>query len=633
MQQIKTILNNNGYMVEIESLSKTCLKNVMSDLTVTPYRLDATKEEMDALKFTLYKYSECKKYIIIPRYYGIHKFGQPDTTEFEPEKIFTTFSQTLREKQIVVTRKCIKYMKKHGGGLLSVPCGFGKTVCALYIAQYLGLKTLVVVHKSFLLKQWKDRAKEFMNITDNRIGTIRQKECDVDDKDIVIGMIQTIAKKNYRDVFSQFGLVIYDEAHHVASRHYSKCLAKTGAKYTLALTATPYRGDGLIKIMYWFTGGTIYREKIKTDHNVIVKMIHYKSIDTKLFSNKRRWFRGKTRSDTNKMITNICKIKSRNDKIIEMVTHLRRTEPERKILILSGRKDHLEILKCGVDQDLKNDIDLGLIDQDEVFSCYYIGNTKPVDRQEAEDRGDIIFATYAMANEGLDIKHLNTVILACPKKDVVQSIGRIMRTILHSGSLRPMIIDIGDDVYGLNNWINVRNIVYTKCKYAIENYYLVDDDYKTSFEYDNIDINLGIDQLHHSDPIIHNIINNYNRSMISFKKDVELFRNLTNEIDEMILKNKINSQPHQNQLFVYPSIENKQYQILDNMYIDLPDIMYVEKLRERDFERKLLKDAENLEIINLDQDIELGCDDDDNIDVIISNFQKKIEIPSKKLFK
>ena len=199
--QVKKILNNNGYTIEINSLSKTDLKNVISDLTVTPYRLDATKEEMEASKFSLHKYSECGKYIIVPRYYGIQKFGQPDSVEFNPEKINVTFSQTLREKQIVVTQKCLKYMKKHGGGLLSVPCGFGKTVCALYIAQQLGLKTLVVVHKSFLLKQWKDRAKEFMNITDDRIGIIRQKECDVDDKDIVIGMIQTIAKKEYRDVF------------------------------------------------------------------------------------------------------------------------------------------------------------------------------------------------------------------------------------------------------------------------------------------------------------------------------------------------------------------------------------------------------------------------------------------------
>lgn len=631
--QVKTLLNNNGYMIELDSLPKTNLKYILSDLTVTPYRLDATKEEMEASKFSLFRYSECKKYIIVPRYYGIQKFGEPNITEFNPEKIFTSFSQTLREKQIVVTQKCIKYMKKHGGGLLSVPCGFGKTVCALYIAQYLGLKTLVIVHKSFLLKQWKDRAKEFMNITDDRIGTIRQKECDVDDKDIVIGMIQTIAKKEYRDVFSQFGLVVYDEAHHVASRHYSKCLAKTGAKYTLALTATPYRGDGLIKIMYWFTGGTIYREKMKTDQNVIVKMIYYKSTDTKLFSNKRRWFQGKTRSDTNKMITNVCKIKSRNDKIIEMVTHIRRTEPERKILILSGRKDHLDILKRGVDQEINKDIKNGLIDQDEVYSCYYIGDTKPIDRQEAEDRGDIIFATYAMANEGLDIKHLNTVILACPKKDVVQSIGRIMRTILCSGSLRPMIIDIGDDVYGLNNWINVRNIVYTKCKYAIEKYYLIDNDYKTSFEYDNIDISIGIDQLHHEDPFIHNMINNYNKNMISFKKDVELFQNLTNEIDEMIINRIPELNLHQ---FIHPPIINKDYQILDNLYTNLPDIMFVDKLKERDFERKLLKDAENIETINLDEDIELGNDDDDNIDLILSKMQKgrtNESVPSKKLFR
>ena len=124
---------------------------------------------------------------------------------------------------------------------------------------------------------------------------------------------------------------------------------------------------------------------MKSNHNVIVKMIYHKSTDKKLFANKRRWFNGKIRSDTGKMITNMCKIKSRNERIIEMVTHLRRTEPDRKILILSGRTDHLEILKKGVDQDINDDIHNGLLDQDEILSCYYIGDTKPADRQEAEE--------------------------------------------------------------------------------------------------------------------------------------------------------------------------------------------------------------------------------------------------------
>lgn len=221
------------------------------------------------------------------------------------------------------------------------------------------------------------------------------------------------------------------------------------------------------------------------------------------------------------------------------------------------------------------------------MSCYYIGDTKPAHREEAEERGDIIFATYGMANEGLDIKHLNTVILACPKKDVVQSIGRIMRTILSSGSIRPMIVDIGDDVQGLNNWIDVRNNVYTKCKHVVENYYLIDYDYKTSFEYDNIDVDICADQLHHPDTQIHNMINRYNKDMISFKKDSKLFRSIVSDIDRLI-KGKP-SEPEtinhviENKEYLYSVIENKEYQVLDDMYTDLSDIMFVEKIKSKGF--------------------------------------------------
>ncbi len=643
---IKTSLTHNGFLIERESLTKNQLKQIISDLTVIPYRLDATRDEMEASKFALYRYSDCNKHIIVPRYYGISKFGNPKEISFQPEQIELNFTQELRNKQKIVTAKCIKYMMKHGGGLLSVPCGFGKTVCALYIAHRLGLKTLVVVHKSFLLKQWIDRAKEFLGISDDRIGIIRQKVCDIENKDIVIGMIQTISKKEYKNVFIQFGLVIYDEAHHVASRFYSKSLFKTCAQYTLSLTATPYRGDGLIRIMYWFAGGTIYREKMKINKNVIVKMIHFKSTNKKLFALKKKWLKGKIRPDTGKMTTNICNIDSRNNKMIDMITHIRRSDPERKILILSGRKSHLEILKNGVDLEIESDVNKGIIDKDEICSCYYTGDTTPANRQIAEERGDIIFATFAMANEGLDIKHLNTVILASPKKDVVQSIGRIMRTILQSGSIRPMIIDFADDINAIGNWINVRNIVYKKCKYVVENYYLIDEQFKTSLEYNGLE--LTNEDIHHKDSYLNTIINNFNKDINSFKNDINVFRDLysfknnNNHND----KNYSLSDPNNNNNNInkydviddlyYPEYENKEFIVLDDLeYTNINDILFVDKLTENDFDIKLIKDAENAELINLEEDMKSDDSDDDEIAINLLDLKQKkhSDIPSKKLFK
>ena len=564
-------IDNNGYNVKISTLTQSAVQSTIKELTVMPQQIDM-KDNKD-LEFKLYRYDKTKEYLIVPRYYGIAHFGQPDVIKFDAEEIDIGFKQKLRDKQQIVAEKCIKYILKHGGGLLSVPCGFGKTVCALWIAQKLGLKTLIVVHKSFLLYQWIERAKEFLGIGDNQIGTIRQNVCDVDGKDIVIGMIHTIAKREYNNIFNTFGLVIYDEAHHVACKFFSRSLLKTSAQYTLALTATPYRNDGLIKVMYWFLGGTIYREKAKPNKNVIAKIFNYNSTD-KLFKTKQKWFNGRMSFDTGKMTTNICNVQSRNNKIIEIINHIRRTNPDRKILILSGRKNHLEILKNGVDIEIQSDQLMGRLDENETYSCYYTGDCNAMQRQEAETRGDIIFATYAMADEGLDIKHLNTIILASPKKDVVQSIGRIMRTILQAGDVRPMIIDIADELMAIKNWTKKRYNMYVECSYDIEEYHIMNDDILT-------------DNLIYNNKWISDTILRYNDSIKIFKNQMREYRRLG-------------------------GLDSGNYrceELKNNIYID--KILHVDKLTEKDFDTILLKDAE-YDTMDIMQDIELDMNQDMN---------------------
>lgn len=68
--QAKKTLNNNGYVIEVSSLSKTVLKNTIQDLTAIPYKLDATKEEMEAAELPLYRMSKCKEYITVPDIMG-----------------------------------------------------------------------------------------------------------------------------------------------------------------------------------------------------------------------------------------------------------------------------------------------------------------------------------------------------------------------------------------------------------------------------------------------------------------------------------------------------------------------------------------------------------------------------------
>ena len=103
----------------------------------------------------------------------------------------------------------------------------------LYIAHHYKVKTLIIVHKTFLLNQWIERINEF---TDAKVGIIQQNKIDVEGKDFVVGMLQSIAKEKYdEDIFMDFGMVIFDEAHHAPSKYFSKALPIINCKKSLAL--------------------------------------------------------------------------------------------------------------------------------------------------------------------------------------------------------------------------------------------------------------------------------------------------------------------------------------------------------------------------------------------------------------
>ena len=67
----------------------------------------------------------------------------------------------------------LKHVKTHGGGLLALHTGFGKTILALNIISKLNVKTLIIVHKEFLLRQWVERIEQFL--PDARVGKIQAK--------------------------------------------------------------------------------------------------------------------------------------------------------------------------------------------------------------------------------------------------------------------------------------------------------------------------------------------------------------------------------------------------------------------------------------------------------------------------
>ena len=469
-------LKYKGYYIKKSDLSDEQLAKIKKDLKVKPKLLEFGNQENNEVSFKLYKFT--KKYVILPKYYGIAMFGE---TKFKTEstKHEINFNGALRDYQIPIVDKLLKHLNDKGGGLLSVPCGRGKTSMAIYIAHKLGIKTLVIVHKKFLGNQWKKQIKRFCNID---AGSIAGKVIDVKDKAIVVGMIQSISMKDYDDdVFNQFGLVIYDESHHCASKVFSQALMKTCCKYTLALSATPDRTDGLTRVMHWFLGDTIYREKIRINNQVIAKVFNYTSSDEKFKEKKYAYGPQKGKPDVVKMMGRLVELKQRTNHLVNIINEIRK-DPDRKIIVLSKYVNHLKEMKEGIDLLIKKDVEDGKLQEDDLKTTLYIGAMKQWQREEAEEEGDIFFATNDLAREGLDIERLNTVLLATSQKDVNQSVGRAMRKLLENGDLRPLIIDFSDMLSSFKNHSRIRKTFYKQCKYVIEEYDIDDDSIKKEEE-------------------------------------------------------------------------------------------------------------------------------------------------------
>jgi superfamily II DNA or RNA helicase len=470
-------------------INKNCIKNkiinrIKRELTVKPKTMqDFNTDNIKAFK--VYKTID-EKILCLPRYYGEKIFGQPTITQpFNSQPINLIFNGSLRPLQNEVVEKVLNHVKENGGGLISLPCGYGKTVIALNIAVKLGVKTLVIVHKTFLQNQWYERIKHFTNA---RIGMIRQKKTDVANKDIVVGMLQSISMIDYdQSIFDDFGLVIFDEVHHVGSRIFSRALFKTGAQYTIGLSATPTRSDGLTKVIKWHLGKMIHKVEREGCKYVAIRILEFNSNDQK-FQPKQMWFNKKMRPAVQKMINNITELQSRNDLIINTIKELVINQRDRKLLLLSGRLKHLELLKTSIDKIIQEKVAIEELEQDEIKTAYYIGGMKEYQMDDASE-ADIIFATYAMAEEGLDIVDLNTLIFATPKSSITQSIGRILRKQIESGDIPPLVVDISDNLSSFPFQAQKRLNHYHQNDYRIKTYKTFDENIVNELQYKSISEN------------------------------------------------------------------------------------------------------------------------------------------------
>lgn len=374
----------------------------------------------------------------IPEHWARVKFGSPTGSEHNVEpKPHLQFEGTLKPelRQAAAFEACMAAMKETGGGIAALHTGFGKTVIALCVACSLKVKTLVVVHKQFLMDQWKERIKTFVPAAS--VGTVQGSTCDAADRDIVVAMLQSLSQRQYD--MSGFGLCVVDECVHIGAPCFSQAMLSINCPYKLGLSATPDRQDGLTKVLVWFLGPIFLKVEREEQYRVCVKPVTY---TTPGFSAPPPLRRG--RIDFERTIQRLCDDDNRTNMI---VSKIRALPGDRKVLVLSARREHCK--------DLVERLGEG--------AALYMGGMRPDDLREAAT-SRVVVGTYSIAAEGLDIPALNTLVLATPKKDVVQACGRIMRGSL--GDTPPLILDIRDAWPCLNGQWNKRREYYRKAGFT-----------------------------------------------------------------------------------------------------------------------------------------------------------------------
>lgn len=412
-------INNQGMFIPKDLLSKDIITRIKKDLNVSP---ENQFTEYNAKTYKVYKITSGIG-LTLPIYYGL-KLNIPYTVNFPEENNTENFENnliTLRKgTQESTYDKCIKeFDKPFGGGIITLTTASGKTITFLKIMCHSKKKTLIIVNKIELMNQWKSEIKKF--IPNAKIGTIQGPTFDIENKDIVIGMLQTIAMKETITHlnFTFNTLTVIDEVHNISSEVFSKIIFKVRPKYLFGLTATLERKDKLEKMIYWYIGDVLYsnisNEKKDTTEIHTYRYSGTSSIPLTLKDNET--------PACSAMLTNIANDKQRNDLIINILQGLSK-DKKRHILVISDRVSQLKYLF----KALPN-------------SALFIGTMKS-EELNASKESQILLATYKLAGEGFSLAKLNCLVFATSRANVNQAIGRIYRK---KHEITPIIVDIYDD--------------------------------------------------------------------------------------------------------------------------------------------------------------------------------------------
>ena len=389
---------------------------------------------------TISYYKETENYFGVPRHAVRLSKSLAETIIDKRAKgvpIDLVFKQELWDyQQKAINEFSTLLIKGATGFFLEAAPGSGKTVMGLKMLECINRTTLVVVPKTDLLKQWKERILQFTNISEDDIGFVENGKANYKGKKIVIGLIHSIVLDRISTpaFCNFFGVVLFDECD--SSLPPTTFSAATGlfpAKFRIGMTGTSQRADGLHVVF----------ESHLAQYKILCNNTN--TMDPRVIVHKFKESSGslpsylKDLSRRGVLISKLTDNAIRNNLIANYI--IRSFNSGRSTLVISDRKEQLKKIK---------QILIKVHKIDSKYIGFYVRSLdgrmlKQEEKDKTASKSPIILATYGLLGRGTDIPRLETLIFASPRGDARQVLGRIERAM--EGKKQPVVIDIVDTFY------------------------------------------------------------------------------------------------------------------------------------------------------------------------------------------
>lgn len=320
-----------------------------------------------------------------------------------------SFNGQLRDYQVAA----IADLLRRDFGTLQAPTGSGKTIIALAMIARRKQPALIIVHSKELLEQWKDRITAFLGIPCDEIGTIGNGKNRIG-KRVTVGIVNTVYKVA-PEIRESIGHLIVDECHRAPSRTFTEAVTAFDCKYMLGLSATPWRRDGLSRLIWWFVGNNQHRIErpalVESGAVLPFEVIHRETSFSPSCDPSEEYSR---------MLSELTEDPARNAMIASDIAG--ELHNPGTILVLSDRKAHCEALQAALEaksitaEVLTGDMANG--QRTALVACLNEGKIK------------VLIATAQLIGEGFDCKGLTTLFLTTPIKfdgRLLQCLGRVLR--------------------------------------------------------------------------------------------------------------------------------------------------------------------------------------------------------------